>query len=149
MDDPPEWLRDIARLSGTVFLGNDPNTFAIGRLNDQRTWLGLHVEWTEWAVLRIVALLCIEYVENGPQGAGLVLRLEGEFDAGIVQVTFSMGAGVMIQTFTTASQDFAVLGWLGASFLIVLFKFLNFGVSANVTVREVGSTPSRGEVRFE
>jgi hypothetical protein len=147
MDNPPDWLDNIGEISGTIYISNDPKTFAIGRLNDQRTWLGSRFDFKN--VFHFDFLLCLELVENGPHGFGLVVRIEGTIEGGIFRVILSMGLGIMVQVFTTASHDFALVAWLEAAFRIVVLGFLNFGVSANATGRNVGSRPSRGELSFE
>src|SRR5439155_11789596 len=108
-----------------VVCGNHPHTFAIGRLNDQRTWLGLRFAWTTWAIFHVDFLICLELVENGPHGFGTVARIEGKIEAGVVNVDFSFGAGIMISAFTTASHDFAFVVWIEAAFRIVAFGFLH------------------------
>ena len=36
LEDAPDWLDEIAKISGTLFISNDPGTVAIGRLSDER-----------------------------------------------------------------------------------------------------------------
>ena len=44
----PDWMDHIGALTGTVFIGNHPPTFAIGHLADQKTWLLLHLDYDLW-----------------------------------------------------------------------------------------------------
>lgn len=145
----PEWLANIGQLTGTLFIGNDPGTFAIGRLADQRTWLTLHLEWDFFARAFFEAGLCIEIVSGGPKGFGTFIRIEGGIDAGIVQLQYHAGFGFSFEVFATASNDFAVVIWLEAGLRIVLFRFLNFGIRAGADFRLVGSRPTRGELTAE
>lgn len=152
LKDAPEWTDNIGRLSGTLFFGNDPGTFAIGRLADQRTWLGLRFD-IDFLVFRtfIQFGFCFEFVDRpeGPRGGGLVVRMEGGMNAGIVKLTYNLGFGFVIAWFVTGSTDYSVVIWIEAGLRIKLFGFLRFGISARAELHVVGSRPSRGEMRIE
>lgn len=145
----PAWLNNIGRLTGTLFIGNDPGTFAIGRLADQRTWLALRFDWDVWVRTFFEAGLCLEFVSGGPNGVGFFIRIEGGINAGIVKVVYHAGFGFSFAVFATASHDYAAVIWIEAGLRIVLFGFLHFGLSARAAFRVVGSRPSRGELRAE
>jgi hypothetical protein len=150
IESAPKWLSDMGELSGTIFIGNDPPTFAIGRLNDQRTWLGLRWDFDVWgAVIKADFIACIEYVENGPKGFGLAIRFTGGFNVWVIKATYTAGFGVAVAVFTTPSSDYAAAIWIEFAFRIVLFGFLKFGVSIGAAFRTVGARPSRGELRLE
>ena len=142
VDDAPAWLESIGQLTGTLYVGNQPGTFAIGRLADQRSWLTLAFDWEIWIISHFGVGLCIEYVDGGPRGFGFFIRAEGGIDAGIVQVKYYAGLGLSLSFLDTASNDYAFVVYIEAGLKIVLFGFLNFGVSANATFRNVGSRPS-------
>lgn len=150
LSNPPSWSRNIAKLTGTLFISNDPGTFAIGRLADMRTWLSLTFDINLWLRTFIQFGLCFEYVEgpDGPKGFGLVVRLEGGINAGIVRVTYNAGFGVIVMSFQTGSSDYAAAIWIEAGLRIKLW-FLRFGISARAEYRTVGASPSRGELRAE
>src|SRR5207244_1664705 len=105
----PSWSQNIGKLSGTLFVGNDPPTLAIGRLSDERTWLSLRFDVDLWLRTFIQFGACIEYVDRpeGPKGFGLVVRVEGGINAGIVRVVYNAGFGFVVMTFQTGSSDFA------------------------------------------
>lgn len=149
VDDAPDWLEGIARLTGTLYVGNQPGTFAIGRLADQRSWLTLAFDWEMWIVSHFGVGLCIEYVDGGPRGFGFFIRAEGGIDAGIVQVKYYAGLGLSLTFLDTASNDYAFVLYIEAGLNIVLFGFLNFGVSAKATFRNVGSRPSHSELDLQ
>jgi hypothetical protein len=145
----PAWVNAIGGLTGTIFVSNDPGTFAIGRLRDQQTWLRLHLEWDFFIRTFFEAGLCIEVVSGGPKGFGFFIRIEGGIDAKIVQVVYHAGLGASFEVFATASHDWAGAFWIEAGLRIVLFGFLRFGVSAGANFRIVGAKPTRGEISAE
>ena len=147
MNNPPQWLQDFGEISGTIYISNDPKTFAIGRLNDQRTWLGNHLDFKN--VFHFDFLICLELVENGPRGFGTVVRFEGSLEFGVARATISAGLGSTFQVFTTASHDHALVIWVETALRFVVLGFLNFGISANAAWRHTGSRPTRNEVSLE
>lgn len=149
VDDAPDWLDGIGQLTGTLYIGNQPGTFAIGRLADQRSWLTLAFDWQIWIISHFSVGLCIEYVDGGPRGFGFFIRAEGGIDAGIVQVKYYAGLGLSLTVLDTASSDYAFVLYIEAGLKIVLFGFLNFGVSANASFRNVGSRPSHSELQLQ
>lgn len=149
VDNAPAWLNNLAKFTGTIAFGNDPKMFAIGRLNDQRSWSGVRFEVNVLGTLKGDFILCIEIVSGGPKGFGLAVRLVGSFGGGVVKGTFNGGIGFAVAVLTTGSSDFAVVFWIEAGIRVVLFRFLRFGISIAITMHNVGSRPTRGELRAE
>lgn len=145
----PDWMNNVAKLTGTMFISNDPGTFAIGRLSDQRTWLGLRFDYDLWIRTFILFGVCIEVVDGGPKGFGLVVRIEGGINAGVAKLTYNAGIGVTVLVFSTGSSDFAVVIWIDAGIRFVLFGFFRIGLSARAEWRLVGRRPERGELSLE
>jgi hypothetical protein len=152
LKNPPSWSTNIAKLTGTLYIGNDPGTFAIGRLADQRTWLSLLFDIDLWFVRSFIQIgACIEVVDRpeGPKGFGVVARIEGGISAGVVRVTYNAGFGFLAMTFNTGSSDYAAAIWIEAGLRIVLFGFLRFGIGAKAELRTVGSSPARTEMKLQ
>lgn len=147
----PDWIDQIGKLSGTLFICNNPVVVALGRLSDTRTWFSLTFDFDLWARILVQFGICFEYSEapNGGKGFGFIARLEGTINGGIVKVNFNAGFGGVFAVFTTASNDYAAAFWIEAGLRIVLFKFLRFGISARAEFRNVGAEPSRGELRAQ
>lgn len=147
----PDWIDQIGKLSGTLFICNNPVVVALGRLSDTRTWFSLTFDFDVWARILIQFGICFEYSEapNGGKGFGFIARLEGTINGGIVKVNFNAGFGGVFAVFTTASNDYAAAFWIEAGLRIVLFRFLRFGISARAEFRNVGAEPSRGELRAQ
>jgi hypothetical protein len=154
VDDLPSWLDKIAKLTGTILIGNKPATFAIGRINDMKTWLSLWLDLDVWVFKSFLQIgFCLEIVKGGTKGVGLVVRLEGGLNAGIIRIVYSVGFGFIIASFTTGSVDFAAVIWAEAGLRVVLFGFIKFGISAKAEVKFLGKKPERTELtlrlRFE
>jgi hypothetical protein len=149
LKNPPEWSRNIGRLTGTLFVGNDPPTVALGRIGDQRTWLTLSFEIDFLLRCGIGFGICFEYEDNRVIGGGFFARVAGGANFGIVRLEYNAGFGFVIAFFRTGSTDYSVVVWIEAGFRIVLFGFLRFGISAGMELRHVGSDPARTELHIE
>lgn len=150
----PDWLNAIAKISGTLFFSNKPATVALGRLSDERTWFGLELNYNVWiSSARFKFALCFEYVDGEVLGFGLIVRLEGGADVWVLEIKFNVGFGFLVGWFKTGSVDYAVAIWVEGGFRFVVFKFLRFGISSKLDLRIIGEEPSRteltGEFRFE
>ena len=81
--------------TGTLFVSNDPATFAIGRLADQATWLTLRFDVDLWLKASLMIGFCLEIVEDGPKGFALTVRVEGGIGKkGVVRLTYNAGWSV-------------------------------------------------------
>jgi hypothetical protein len=147
----PDWIDQIGKLSGTLFICNKPVVVALGRLSDTKTWFGLTFDFNVWARFLVQFAICFEYSEEpeGGKGFGFIARIEGTINGGIVKLNFNAGFGGVFAVFKTASNDYAGAFWIEAGLRIVLFRFLRFGISARAEFRAVGADPSRGELRAQ
>ncbi len=144
--DTPDWLDSIAKLTGTLYIGNQPATFAIGRLADQRTWLTLKFKWDYLLSAEFSVGLCVEIVDGGPNGFGFFLRAAGGFGAGIIRMEYYVGMGLVYGSFSSGSTDFSAAFYIEGCFRILLFGFLRFGISVRIDSRSTGSNPRYGEL---
>ncbi len=143
----PAWMDGIGALTGTLFISNDPPTFAIGRLADQSTWLGLRFGVDLWLESAVVIGFCFERVEGGPNGFAPTVRVEGGIGKkGVVRLSCNVGWSLLIVVFSTGSTDYAMVIGIEAGIRFTLFGFLKIGVSASMEFRVVGGRPARGEL---
>ena len=145
--DAPDWMDEIGALTGTLFISNDPCTFAIGRLADQATWLGIRFGVDLWLEAALVIGFCFERVEGGPNGFALTVRVEGGIGKkGVVRLSYNAGWTLMAVVFSTGSTDYALIIGIEAGIRFTLFGFLKIGVSASMQFKVVGGRPARGEL---
>ena len=148
--DAPAWMDGIGTFTGTLFISNDPCTFAIGRLADQATWLNLRFDVDLWLEASLIIGFCVELVEDGPKGFALSVRVEGGIGrSGAIRLSYNAGWSVVVLVFTTGSSDYAAVITIEAGIRFVVFGFLRIGVSARMDFRVVGADPSRGELTAE
>ena len=81
-DTLPDWLKQIARVSGTIYVGDRAIDRGDGQLADQRTWLGATFK-APWLGLNVQFAFGLQIEENGPKGFGFVFTVSGGKDAGI------------------------------------------------------------------
>lgn len=145
VSEAPQFLDQVGKLTGTVFIGNRPSTLAIGRLADQRTWLTASLDINLY-VQRHAFLLAfgLEWVgqPGGPKGAGLAVRFEGGMNVDLVALTYQAGFGLLISFFKTCSADYAAVAYAEAGVRLVVLKIFRFGVGARADARLVGTTPT-------
>ena len=142
----PDWLSDVARLSGTVYLGNDPWTLAIGQLADQRTWIAVSFE--AWGLtVRFAAAL--QVVDEGPKGIGVVFSISGGGDWGIGALVIYGSFGFILGTWKTGSDTSGVRAWLQLGFKIHLFYVFRFGADIRADVTYLGTHPWYATVAAE
>jgi hypothetical protein len=154
LKDPPEWSRNVGILTGTLFIGNRPCTFAIGRLADQRTWLSLQFDIDFFLKSFIRFAFCFEHTSGGPSGVGFIVSVEGGIKCGSkFQLTYLARFAVSAGSFTTGSSDGAATISIELAGRVVLFRIIRLGLSLLAELRYVGSKPARTEAllrfRFE
>ena len=137
----PDWLANVASLTGTIYVGNQPWTFAIGQLADQTTWLSLQMHWDIWLTIKFLLGVCVEIVDGGPKGFGVVLTLSAGADWGIGKFLLWGTFGLIIGTWKTGSDSSGVEFWIGLGFKINLFWIFSFGAEINLMITYLGKHP--------
>ncbi|MGE0398275.1 MAG: hypothetical protein AB7T06_16345 [Kofleriaceae bacterium] len=139
--DPPEWLREVARITATIFVGTDPGTFAIGRLDDPKTWATLRIReevfGTEgWFEVQ----LCLE-LSRDAEGFAFAMRFGGTSEISIFHFDFYVGLGFIIATFKTGATIEGHTVWAEAGMAFRIWSWFRFSCKANIEVRGVGPDP--------
>jgi hypothetical protein len=137
----PDWLAHIASLTGTIYFGNQPWTFAIGQLADQSTWLSLQMKWDIWLVIKFLLGVCVQIVDGGPKGFGLVITLSASADWGIGKFLLWGSLGLIIGTWKTGSDASGLEFWIELGFKINLFWIFSFGAEISLRVNYLGKHP--------
>lgn len=137
----PAWLADIVRLTGTIYFGNKPWTFAIGQLADQSTWLSLKLEWDFWFVAKMMIGVGVQIVDGGPKAFGAVFTISAGSNWGIGAFILWGSFGLIIGTWKTGSNSSGLLFWIQLGFKINLFWVFSFGAEVSVRVTYLGKHP--------
>jgi hypothetical protein len=129
----PPWLG--ASLTGTLYFGNQPWSFAIGQLADQRSWLSIHASWNAWLLQASFQLgVCIQVVDGGPKGFGVLFTASASADWGIGSFVLFGSFGFIVGTWKTGSDTAGAEAWLSFGFKINLFFVFSFGADISVRV---------------
>ncbi|HEY0987420.1 MAG TPA: hypothetical protein VGD80_10230, partial [Kofleriaceae bacterium] len=149
--DPPDWVRRLIRLTGTLFIGNQPGCFALGRLRDMDSWLSLRFDINAWFRALFQVGICVEYNDapDGATGFGLVARFDGGWDVFVLAITWNLGLGATVAGFRTGSVDVTARVWIEGGLHVTVFGFLNFGISAGIELRYIGNRPARADLHCE
>jgi hypothetical protein len=143
IENAPEFVDELFRITGTVLIANKPATFALGRLNDQATWLTLQFNVSLFEIFRaeLLLALCFEFVEGGPKGFGTVFRIEASADSGLWSLTVYAGVHLILGTLTSGSGDFTFILAAEMGITISLLRFLQFGLSIAGDIEHVAHDP--------
>ena len=141
----PSWLRDMARLSGTIYVGNQPWTVAIGQLADQRTWLGVTFK-APLATLTVRLAVGLQLTDGGPKGVGVVFSISGGKDCGIGAFIVFGSFGLVIGTWKTGSDAAGADITAKFGFKIHVFYVFHFGADISADVAYLGRHPWYGMV---
>ncbi|MEA2666567.1 MAG: hypothetical protein QOI11_3511, partial [Candidatus Eremiobacteraeota bacterium] len=137
----PDWLAHIARLTGTLYFGNQPWSFAIGQLADQSTWLALKIDFDIWVTVKLMLGVCVQIVDGGPKGFGLVFTLSAGSNWGIGSFLLWGTFGLIVGTWKTGSDSSGLEFWIGVGFKINLFWVFSFGAEINMKITYLGKHP--------
>jgi hypothetical protein len=134
----PSWLANIARLTGNLYFGNQPWSFAIGQLADQSTWLSLIINFD---TIKFQIGVCVQIVDGGPKGFGVIFTLSAGADWGIGGFILWGTFGLIIGTWKTGSDSSGLEFWIGLGFKINLFSIFSFGAEAHFKITYLGKHP--------
>ncbi|HEY5341146.1 MAG TPA: hypothetical protein VIK27_08990 [Candidatus Aquilonibacter sp.] len=138
----PSWLANVASLSGSIYVGNQPWTFAIGQLADQTSWLQVKINFDVWVmVLKAMLGVCVEIVDGGPKGFGVVFQITASASWGIGQFILFGSFGLIVGTWKTGSDSSGVEFWIQIGFKINLFWVFSFGAEIGMKITYLGKTP--------
>jgi hypothetical protein len=137
----PNWLADIARLTGTMYLGNKPWAFAIGQLADQSTWLSLKIDFDIWITIKFMLGVCVQIVDGGPKGFGLVFTLSAGANWGIGSFILWGTFGLIFGTWKTGSDASGLEFWIELGFKIRVFWVFSFGAEISLKITYIGKHP--------
>lgn len=128
----PSWIADLAKLTGTVFLGNQPWTLAIGQLSDQRSWLGVRLSGELLKLkLELRIALGLQVVDGGPKGFGVVASFTGGASWGIGKIQVYGSVGFLWGPWKTGSQTSAVHVWVQFGIKMSVFYVFSVGLEVD------------------
>lgn len=144
VDNAPAVLADVLKIKGTLFIGNNPGTVALGRIDDQNSWAMVEWDWDLFEVIRTYArvALCFEYVEGSVKGVGFAIRVEGGLDAGFFGIYFYAGVTFTYRNFTTGSSDWVGLLSADIGGYVKLFWVIRFGLDVHGEIRVINFNPT-------
>lgn len=144
-------LENVAALSGNLYLGNKPGTFALGQLSDQNTWFGFRMKQGGFFKLEIIAAICIQYVdrEEGPKGFGGLISAKGGANFGVGKAEFYLNFVLIAGIWKNESSASGLIMVFEAGFRIKLFRVFRFGASIKIQLDFLGPNPEYKRMAFE
>jgi hypothetical protein len=149
----PDWVARVASLSGTLYFGNQPWSFAVGQLADQSTWLALRVDWNVWITVKFMVGIGLQITDGGPKGFGFVITLSAGANWGIGAFVLWGTFGFIIGTWKTGSTSMGAEIWVQLGFKINLFWVFSFGAEIGLKLTYLGKHPwyltLHGEIKID
>ena len=138
------WLRNLGSLTGTLYFGNEPGTFAIGRLSDPSTWLTLRFGNTGILDCGVTIAVCLEIVDRdeGPRGFGLLASVKGAAVWGIGVVQAYANLSLLVGVWRNESSAAGFEARLQAGIRVKVFFVFNFGIHVGVEFIYLGASPA-------
>ncbi len=149
----PDWLRHIATLTGTIYFGNKPWALAIGQLADQSSWLSLNIGSQALGLaIRAQLAVCVQIVDGGPKGFGLVFTIRAGADWGVGTFIVFGSFGFIFGVWKTGSRSVGMEFWAAFGFKINLFWVFSFGAEIAARIIYLGnhwSLTLHAEIRID
>ncbi|OOP57616.1 MAG: hypothetical protein AYP45_02420 [Candidatus Brocadia carolinensis] len=144
-------LDNVAALSGNLYIGNKPGTFALGQLSDQNTWFGFRMKKDGFFKMELIIAICIQFVdrEEGPKGFGGLISAKGGVSFGVGKAEFYLNFVLIAGIWKNESSASGLIMVFEAGFRIKLFRVFRFGASIKVQLDFLGPNPDYKRLAFE
>ncbi len=140
LDTDSALARGLARLTGTMFAGNQPGQFAIGQLADPASWLTLASDKTLLGLRgRLSVAFCLQVsARPGPRGAGLAVTAAASGSMGVGRVEVYASFGLLVGTWANEASSSGVVVWAELALRIKVFYVFSFGASVKGVFEQLG-----------
>lgn len=140
LDTDSALAKGLARLTGTMFAGNQPRQFAIGQLTDQSSWLTLASDKSLLGLSgRLSVAFCLQVsARPGPRGAGLAITAAASGSMGIGRVEVYASLGLIVGTWANEASSSGVVAWAELALRIKVFWVFSFGASVKGVFEQLG-----------
>ncbi|MEM9187560.1 MAG: hypothetical protein AAGF12_00190 [Myxococcota bacterium] len=145
LDNPPDILKDAFKIKANLLIGNRPGTFALGRLNDEKSWANLTIKIAlpeNIGKLEFFIGLCIEWVENVRGGFGFAARGEIGVDFVIFSASGYSGLSFLAIWLLTGSGDFALRATWEMGIRLSVLKIFQFGLKLAADIEHIAHVPN-------
>ncbi len=144
-------LDNVAALSGNLYIGNKPGTFALGQLSDQNTWFGFRMKAGFFFKMELIVAICIQFVdrEEGPKGFGGLISAKGSANFGVGKAEYYFNFLLIAGIWKNESSASGLILMFEAGFRIKLFRVFRFGASIKVQLDYLGPNPDYKRLAFE
>jgi hypothetical protein len=141
------WLKNLGGLTGTLYLGNEPTTRALGHIADPATWLTLKFGASGILDCSVTLALCVELVEDGPHAVGFLFSAKGGRKFGIGQVQGYVILTLLVGTWRNESSAAGLEAHLELALRVKVFYVFNVGIHADAQFDYLATDPSAKHLR--
>ncbi len=131
------------QIGGTITVGNKPGLVAVGRIDNQDTWLAakIDIKLDSLATLRMRIALVFEWLESQYVGGGFMFSISVETKIGPMKLKGWGSLVVLLRYMLSGTNDYVARIQFDMGFAIVLFGFLKFGISMSLLADWLAHAP--------
>lgn len=121
-------------VGGKITVANKPCTFAVGRIDDQESWLTAKLEWRWFSIfeIKLIVAICGEWVDDRHAGGGALLSANGKGDLKVIKIELHGSLLLILKWLTSGSNDFAGRLVIELGLALTLFGFIRLGLAVSV-----------------
>lgn len=139
------------RLAGTLFFCNEPDTVALGFINDTNTWPSVRFDSDRWIKMEVFLGGCYQYTEGPPRvnAGGILFMAKAGKKFSVGQAQFYLTAGLLVGLWRNESQACGLLIWIEGGIRIKLFGVFRVSLEAKIELDCIWPEPDYTRLAFE
>jgi hypothetical protein len=143
-------LPELAELTGSVYVSNEPRTVAIGHIEDVDSWLQFKVQYERFDLLLRVGFCFYDYDGDPPINAyGFVVTGKGAFRIPrLTEAKFLLEVSVMLGSFSSDGRSAGILATVEVALRIKVWR-LRFGIRARIEIEHIKPHPDAGTATLD
>ena len=143
--------RQLAELTGSVYVANEPRTVAIGHIEDVDSWLQFKVQYERFDLLLRVGFCFYDYAGDPPITAyGFVVTGRGEFKIPrLTECKFLLEVSVMLGSFSSDGRSAGILAAPSRRRSRIKVWRMRFGLRARIEIEHIKPHPDAGTATLD
>ena len=143
-------LPELAELTGSIYVSNEPRTVAVGHIEDVDSWLQFKVQYDRFDLLLRIGFCFYDYAGEPEVNAyGFVVTGRGGFELKrLTEAKFLLEVSVMLGSFSSDGRSAGILATVEVALRIKVWR-LRFGIRARIEVEHIKPHPDAGTATLD
>jgi hypothetical protein len=143
-------LPELAELTGSVYISNEPRTVAIGHIEDVDSWLQFKVQYERFDLLLRIGFCFYDYAGDPEVNAyGFVVTGRGGFRIPrLTEAKFLLEVSVMLGSFSSDGRSAGILATVEVALRIKVWR-IRFGIRARIEIEHIKPHPDAGTATLD